>query len=302
MTLFVQRAAPPRQLRWAPDLADPLNPETKRPVGVFVRRSWPSIPRIVASRVRRSRISVARRKRSSDSKRVQLRVATPRLSDHLKRARYASRSDPTGEHRPSIDTPKSERCRHFAALPWRAGYPARALRSRRRQFSSRRRNGFRYRPRGAYSSLDPGKAILTMGRPTLVVPDGVNSLHAEHVVIGWKDTREARRAVQDALPVLHEATRVTIVEICGPGEEKTALGHIDDVARYLTRHRVNGGPRVMLQKEGSGAAQLIRLARDEGADLLVAGAYGHSRLGEWIFGGMTRDLLATSPICCLMSH
>ncbi len=134
------------------------------------------------------------------------------------------------------------------------------------------------------------------------MPDGVNSLHAEHVVIGWKDTREARRAVQDALPVLHEATRVTIVEICGPGEEKTALGHIDDVARYLTRHRVNGGPRVMLQKEGSGAAQLIRLARDEGADLLVAGAYGHSRLGEWIFGGMTRDLLATSPICCLMSH
>ena len=58
----------------------------------------------------------------------------------------------------------------------------------------------------------------------------------------------------------------------------------------------------MLQKEGSGAAQLIRLAQDDGADLLVTGAYGHSRLGEWIFGGMTRELLATSPICCLMSH
>jgi nucleotide-binding universal stress UspA family protein len=58
----------------------------------------------------------------------------------------------------------------------------------------------------------------------------------------------------------------------------------------------------MLQKEGSGAAQLIRLAQDDGADLLVTGAYGHSRLGEWIFGGMTRELLATSTICCLMSH
>jgi nucleotide-binding universal stress UspA family protein len=44
------------------------------------------------------------------------------------------------------------------------------------------------------------------------------------------------------------------------------------------------------------------MAQDEGADLLVAGAYGHSRLGEWMFGGMTRDLLATSPFCCLMSH
>jgi nucleotide-binding universal stress UspA family protein len=47
---------------------------------------------------------------------------------------------------------------------------------------------------------------------------------------------------------------------------------------------------------------LIRIAQEERADLLVTGAYGHSRLGEWIFGGMTRELLATSPICCLMSR
>lgn len=157
-------------------------------------------------------------------------------------------------------------------------------------------------PFGVYSSIDPGEAILRIGRPTLVVPEEVQKLQAEHVVIGWKDTREARRAVWDALPFLHEATRVTIVEICGPGEEKSALENIDDVARYLMRHRINSGPRVMLHKEGSGAAQLIRLAQDERADLLVTGAYGHSRLGELIFGGMTRDLLATTPICCLMSH
>jgi nucleotide-binding universal stress UspA family protein len=55
-----------------------------------------------------------------------------------------------------------------------------------------------------------------------------------------------------------------------------------------------------MHQGGSGAAQLIRLAQDEGADLIVTGAYG--RLGEWMFGGMTRDLLATSPFCCLMSH
>ena len=155
---------------------------------------------------------------------------------------------------------------------------------------------------GEYGFVNPGEAILRMGRPTLVVPKGVGRLQAEHVVIGWKDTREARRAVLDALPFLHEAARVTIVELCGPGEEKTALERIDDVMRYLTRHQIKGGPRVLLQKEGSGAAQLIRLAQDEGADLLVTGAYGHSRMGEWIFGGMTRELLETSPICCLMSH
>jgi nucleotide-binding universal stress UspA family protein len=61
----------------------------------------------------------------------------------------------------------------------------------------------------------------------------------------------------------------------------------------LPRHNTSGG---------TGCGRLIRLAQDEGADLIVAGAYGHSRLGEWMFGGMTRDLLATSPICCLMSH
>jgi nucleotide-binding universal stress UspA family protein len=121
-------------------------------------------------------------------------------------------------------------------------------------------------------------------------------------VIGWKDRREARRAVRDALPLLQDAGRVTIVEICNHGEEDAARNHMDDVARYLEHHRISGGPRVILHQNGSGAAALIRVAAEEGADLLVTGAYGHTRLGEWMFGGVTRDLLATSPICCLMSH
>ena len=65
----------------------------------------------------------------------------------------------------------------------------------------------------AYSSLDPGDVLLRLGRPALVVPDEVSSLLAENVVIGWKDAREARRAVFDALPFLHEATGVTVAEI-----------------------------------------------------------------------------------------
>ena len=122
------------------------------------------------------------------------------------------------------------------------------------------------------------------------------------MVIAWRDVREARRAVQDALSLLHEASRVTIAEICKPGDEESAQARLGDVASYLARHRIKGGPRVILHREGSGAAQLIKLAQEDGADLLVTGAYGHSRLGEWIFGGVTRDLLASSPICCLMSH
>ena len=153
-----------------------------------------------------------------------------------------------------------------------------------------------------YLSVDPGEAILKMGRPTLVVPEGAHTLRAERVVVGWKDTREARRAVRDAVPFLQKATRVTIVEACGEGEDQTALGRLDDVARYLSRHRIEAGPRVILRQEGSGAAQLIEIAHEERADLLVTGAYGHSRFGEAMFGGVTRELLLNSPICCLMSH
>jgi nucleotide-binding universal stress UspA family protein len=153
-----------------------------------------------------------------------------------------------------------------------------------------------------YSVAEGGAAILGAGRPFLVVPGSVKSLTADHVVVGWKDTREARRAVQDALPFLHEAKRVTVMEICESDRMEAARHHVDDVVLYLARHRVKAEGRVETRSPGSGADQIIGFADDEGADLLVTGAYGHSRLNEWIFGGMTRDLLTSSPICCLMSH
>src|SRR5262249_52769 len=78
------------------------------------------------------------------------------------------------------------------------------------------------RTANAYTVLDPGQAILKTGRLMLVVPEAFSSLRAEHLVIGWKDTPEPRRAMRDALPFLQQATRVTIVEGCGPGDEKTA--------------------------------------------------------------------------------
>jgi nucleotide-binding universal stress UspA family protein len=186
---------------------------------------------------------------------------------------------------------------------WRAmlEFPAEALAREARcaDLVVMRRTGGSSHPSGA---LEPGGAILRVGRPVLVVPDGIAAPRAEHVVIGWKDRREARRALRDALPFLRDAGRVTIVEICDRGEEDAARGNMDEVAGYLARHRIVGGPRVILHQNGSGAAALLRVAKEEGADLLVTGAYGHSRLGEWMFGGVTRDLLATSPIACLMSH
>jgi nucleotide-binding universal stress UspA family protein len=74
------------------------------------------------------------------------------------------------------------------------------------------------------------------------------------------------------------------------------------VGHYLTRHRVKLGVRVVAHDGTTAADELVRLAGEEHADLIVAGAYGHSRLGEWMFGGVTRSLLASCPVCCLFAH
>jgi nucleotide-binding universal stress UspA family protein len=121
-------------------------------------------------------------------------------------------------------------------------------------------------------------------------------------LVGWKDTREARRAIRDALPFLYRAKRVTVIAICESDQKEAARHQVDDVVVYLARHKVRAEGRVETRLMGSGADQITGFAENEGADLLVTGAYGHSRLNEWVFGGMTHDLLAFSPICCLMSH
>ena len=121
-------------------------------------------------------------------------------------------------------------------------------------------------------------------------------------MIAWKDTRECRRAVRDALPFLQQAKEVLLVGI-GEGEsESHAKRTLSDVAAYLLRHRVAAAQEVWQQARGPVAAELLRHVQDEKADLIVAGGYGHSRLGEWLFGGVTHELLASSPVCCMLSH
>ena len=149
---------------------------------------------------------------------------------------------------------------------------------------------------------DPGVILLRAGRPVLVVPDTVAPLQLRRVVVAWKDTRECRRAVRDALPFLRRAKEVLLVGI-GEGEaESNAKRTLSDAAGYLLRHRVAAVHDVWRQAQGPVAGELLRLVQDEKADLIVAGGYGHSRLGEWIFGGVTHELLASSSVCCMLSH
>jgi len=151
-------------------------------------------------------------------------------------------------------------------------------------------------------SLDPGAAVLRMGRPVLAVPNGIGELNASRIVVAWKDCREARRAVRDALPMLQGADEVMVVEVAERSVAQEAERGLDDVANYLKRHGVGVTGKVFLRREGTIASELLHFAQREKSDLLVAGAYGHSRLGEWVFGGVTRDLLEQSPICCLFAH
>jgi nucleotide-binding universal stress UspA family protein len=158
-------------------------------------------------------------------------------------------------------------------------------------------------PHDPYRYLDPRAMLLKLGRPLLVIPEGIAEVRTGHVVVGWKDTREARRAVRDALPLLKLAQRVSVVSVTA-SEATTAEASIciDDVARYLARHRIAAEARVIRHSEKSYAGDLLQFAEDQQGDLLVVGAYGHSRLGEWAFGGLTRDLLNTGSIPCLMAH
>ncbi len=157
-------------------------------------------------------------------------------------------------------------------------------------------------PGDLYFSLDPGVTVLRAGRPVLVVPDEIDSLPSRRVVVAWKDTREARRAVRDALPFLKEAKEVMIVTVCEHDTETQAQKQIDDIGNWLLRHKVIVGVRAYLHTKRPVAAELLRFAEDEKANLIVAGGYGHSRFGEWMFGGVTHDLLSDSPVCCLFSH
>ncbi len=153
-----------------------------------------------------------------------------------------------------------------------------------------------------FKFVDPAEAMLRMGRPTLLVPEHVTELRADRIIVGWKDTREARVAVRDALPFLTHASQVTVVEICSSDQQDAARRRVRDVAQFLQRHGAKCQTEVRVHMAEADAHHLVRLARDEGADLVVTGGYGHSRLGEWIFGGMTHGLMQHAPMCLLMSH
>jgi nucleotide-binding universal stress UspA family protein len=149
-----------------------------------------------------------------------------------------------------------------------------------------------------HRSVDAGSLALNAGRPVLFVQSGAERLTAHRILIAWKDTREARRAVVDALPFLAQATEVVVATVDADGDSAAAAS-LRDVDGFLSRHGVKA--RTELVREASAHKAIAGLALSMNADLVVSGAYGHSRIRELIFGGVTRTLLGAASINRLMS-
>jgi nucleotide-binding universal stress UspA family protein len=153
-----------------------------------------------------------------------------------------------------------------------------------------------------FAQVNPSDLVMQIGRPLLVVPEACDWLDLRSVLVAWKDTAEARRAVSDALPLLGQAKEVTVAEIAEEEADRAAaLSRVGDVVAWLSRHGVRAS-QLVPEQHGDAAMQLERIASEVGAGVVIAGAYGHSRLSEWILGGVTRRFINPSNRCSLLSH
>lgn len=148
-----------------------------------------------------------------------------------------------------------------------------------------------------------GELILGSGRPVVVVPTtGRHERIGGTVLLAWNGSRESTRAAFDALPILKGAQHVRLFGVRGASTDEEVLPAAD-IASALSRH----GVKVEVDDVGSAAGErigsvLLNHASDVGADLIVMGGYGRSRLREFVFGGASRDILGTMTVPVLLSH
>jgi len=147
--------------------------------------------------------------------------------------------------------------------------------------------------------------VMQSGRPVLLIP---NAGHFEgfgkRILVCWNGSREAVRAVNDAMPLLQTADKVTVMVV---NPEKPGSGdHGDipsaDIAHYLARHGIKVEAASTKTDQGNVGEVILARALDVDADLIVAGAYGHSRTREWILGGVTKTLIHETPVPAFISH
>ena len=153
---------------------------------------------------------------------------------------------------------------------------------------------------GARPQGFPGELALASGRPLLTIPyAGRHDDLGRRALVAWNASREATRAVHDALPLLRAAESVVVLAVDPPEQ-----GHIPgaDIAAHLAHHGVHVEARHSVAPDIEVGDELLNMASDLGSDLIVMGAYGRSRLREAVFGGATRHILEHMTVPVLMAH
>lgn len=149
----------------------------------------------------------------------------------------------------------------------------------------------------------PADVVMGCGRPAIIVPFiGAPPVLGQRVLVAWDGGREAARAVNDALPILKRAHAVTVLSV---NPDVTSDGERDagaDISLHLARHGVKVTAARTLARETPVGDVILADIADNSIDLLVMGAYGHSRLREWVLGGVTRHILAHMTVPVFLSH
>lgn len=149
----------------------------------------------------------------------------------------------------------------------------------------------------------PEFVVINTGRPVLLIPQGYEKeTVGSRVLVAWNASKEARRAVTDAIPLLRRAEVVDVVMFNVETEpDMRDESSVTDLAVYLARHGVNVHILKRQQAKNIGQA-LLDIAAERKSDLLVLGGYGHTRFRQFLLGGVTRTILGESPLPVLMSH
>jgi len=162
---------------------------------------------------------------------------------------------------------------------------------------------------GFAAGVDPqlaGDLAIHAGRPVLVTPYApAQKTIGKRVLVAWNASRESARAVADAMPFLTSASHVVTLSVNAESGQRAGTHGADpgaDIALHLARHGVKVQAAHTIAPDIDPSDALLNRASDDAIDLIVMGAYGHTRLREMVLGGVTRDMLATSPVALLLSH
>lgn len=152
----------------------------------------------------------------------------------------------------------------------------------------------------AQRQINVGELLMRAGRPLLITPSAARPLLFQHAMLAWDDSRECRRAATDALPLLRDSGRVSVVRLTSRDDEPTMTAQLNEVVAWLASHGIAAATLVL--RNNYEPQQIVVVAGEHACDLVVAGAYGHSRLREWTFGGITRELLSQQHVSVLLAH